>query len=236
MSTLFNLQTCISIVTKYSQYYIRGVEYTLLLSLAAILLGLVLGMILTAGRMCRILPIRLAAVAYLELIRDTPMMVQLLIIYYGIAALLPLPKGTILGFVKLDMFIPGAIAVAMNSAAYLSEVMRSGIQAVDGGQTEAARSLGMTQLQCMQYIVLPQAVKNILPALVNEFVTLIKESSVCMVIGVPELMYNMNIVKSKSYKVLECMIPAALMYFCIAFPLSKLIGFIERRMRRGDVR
>ncbi len=128
------------------------------------------------------------------------------------------------------MFLPCIIALAINSSAYVAEVFRAGILAVDRGQTEAARSLGMTSSQCMRMIVLPQAVKNILPALGNEFVTLIKESSICSTIGVTELMFG------ATYQVMGPLILAAGLYFCMTFPASKLLGYLERRMRRGDVR
>ena len=132
--------------------------------------------------------------------------------------------------------IPGVIALCLNSGAYLSEIIRSGIQAIDGGQTEAARSLGMTQGQNMRYIVLPQAIKNILPAIANEFVTIIKESSICWTIGVQEVMFAVNSIKSATYFIGEPLIIAACVYFCLTFPTSKIIAYFERRMSRGDKR
>lgn len=231
LSDLFSLSKCIEIVQAYAPYYLQGILYTLLLSIAAIVIGLVFALLLTLMRRSRLAPLRWLSIAYVEIIRGTPILVQLMLIYYGLCTLFPVPSVTIFGFIDISMFIPGAISVAFNSAAYASEIIRAGIQAVDIGQTEAARSLGMTSAQNMRYIVLPQAVRNILPALGNELVTIIKESSVCMVIGIPELMYNANLAKGATFKVMESVIPAAVLYFILTFTLSKLLAYLERRMR-----
>ena len=140
------------------------------------------------------------------------------------------------GFIRFDRFFPAVVALALNSGAYLSEIIRSGIQSIDGGQTEAARSLGMTPTQTMRYIVLPQAIKNILPAIANEFVTIIKESSICWTIGVQEIMSAVNSIKAATYTVGEAAIIAACVYFCLTFPTSKIIEHFERKMSRGDKR
>lgn len=224
------------ILTDYGPYFKNGLLYTITLTLFAILVGLVFAMFLTVLRMSKFRVVRFIGTAYVEYIRATPMLVQLMLIYYGVFSFIPMPDYTIFGFIKTQVFIPGVVSVAMNSAAYIAEIIRAGILAVDPGQTEACRSLGMTQLQNMRYIILPQAVKNILPALANEFVTVIKESSICMVIGIPELMFNANLVKGATYRAIEPMIIASMLYFVITFPTSKLIAYIERRMRRGDKR
>ena len=149
---------------------------------------------------------------------------------------LALPTWKIFGFIRFERFIPGVIALSLNSGAYLSEIIRSGIQSIDGGQTEAARSLGMTQWQNMQFIVLPQAIKNILPAIANEFVTIIKESSICYTIGVQEIMSAVANVKGATFSIGEPLIIATCVYFCLTFPTSKIIAYFERRMSRGDKR
>ena len=128
------------------------------------------------------------------------------------------------------------VALALNSGAYLSEIIRSGIQSIDGGQTEAARSLGLSQVQNMRYVVLPQAIKNILPAIANEFITIIKESSICYTIGVQEIMYAVTSIKGATYRIAEPLVIATLVYFCLTFPTSKIIAYFERRMSRGDKR
>ena len=126
--------------------------------------------------------------------------------------------------------------MSLNSGAYLSEIIRSGIQSIDLGQTEAARSLGMTSWQNMRYIVLPQAIKNILPAIANEFVTIIKESSICWTIGMQEIMFAVNSISAATFSIGEPLIIAACVYFCLTFPTSKIIEHFERKMSRGDKR
>jgi polar amino acid transport system permease protein len=132
--------------------------------------------------------------------------------------------------------VPGVIALSMNSAAYLSEIIRSGIQSIDQGQTEAARSLGMSPVQTMRYIILPQAIKNILPAIANEFVTIIKESSICYTIGVQDIMSAVKSAQMAAFTIAEPLVIAAAIYFCLTFPTSKIIAYFERKMSRGDKR
>ena len=187
--------------------------------------------------MGRFNPISFLATAYVEIMRSTPVIVQMWIIYYGVfGALFTLPRFKLLGFIAFDRFVPGAITLGLNSAAYLCEIIRSGLQSVDGGQTEAARSLGLRQTQNLRYIVLPQALKNILPAIANEFVVIIKESAIAYTIGVQDIMAAVNAVKGATYIIMEPLLVAAGIYFCLCFPASKLIAYVERRMRRGDVR
>ncbi len=182
-------------------------------------------------------PLNFLATAYVEILRSTPMVVQIMIIYYGVfTALIKLPSFTMFGSVKFDRFFPGVVALALNSGAYLCEIIRSGLQSVDGGQTEAARSLGLKQFQNLRYIVLPQALKNILPAIANEFVTIIKESAITWTIGVQDIMYAVNAVKGATFIIMEPLLVATAIYFCLCFPTSKLIAYVERRMRRGDIR
>ena len=162
--------------------------------------------------------------------------VELFIIYYIVFGGVSLPSFKLFGFIRFERFLPGVISLALNSAAYLSEIIRAGIQSIDPGQSEAARSLGLTRRQTLQSIVLPQAIKNILPAIANEFVTIIKESSICYTIGVQEIMSAVNSVKSATFSIGEPLIIAACVYFCLTFPTSKIIQYFERRMSRGDRR
>ena len=134
------------------------------------------------------------------------------------------------------MFIPGAIALSLNSAAYIAEIFRAGILAVDAGQTEAARSLGLSASAAMRKVVIPQAVKNVLPALANELITMVKESSICSTLGMMELMWAAKTVAATTYITIGPYVVAALIYFCINYPASKIIEAVERRMRRGDRR
>ena len=176
------------------------------------------------------------ATAYVEVIRSTPMMVQILIIYLGVFSAIQLPKFSIFGFIESQRFIPGVVALGMNSGAYLCEIIRSGIQSIDGGQTEAARSLGLSQRQNLRFIILPQAVKNILPAIANEFVVIIKESAITYTIGVQDIMGAVNNIRGATFLIMEPLLVATALYFCLCFPTSKIIAYFERRMSRGDRR
>ena len=212
---------------KYSSYYIKGAEITIILALCAVLFGTILGLLLTLIRRSKIKPISILATAYVEFVRGTPLLVQIYIIYIG------LPNLT--GLDMSDMAV-GIVALSLNSAAYVSEIIRAGIEAVDKGRMEASRSLGMTQGQAMIDIIIPQAFKNILPALGNEFISVIKESSMVSVIGVAELMYNAGIVRGNTALGLEPVIVAAVFYFVITFTLTRCLGFIERRLKASDIR
>jgi len=223
-------------VWKYAVLFKQGLVCTLSLSLLTVVLGFILALILALCRLGKLKILKILATAYVELFRATPMLVQLFIIYYVVLAGVDFPKVMIFGFIRFERFVPGVVALALNSGAYLSEIIRSGIQSIDGGQTEAARSLGLTQGQNMKYIVLPQAIKNILPAIANEFVTIIKESSICYTIGVQEIMYAVASIKGAAYIIAEPLLIATAMYFCLTFPTSKIIAYFERRMSRGDRR
>ena len=221
---------------KYMDMFLEGMVCTVSLSALTVIFGFMLALVLALMRMAKFKPLNWIASVYVEIFRATPLLVQLFIVYYILLADLNLPTWKLFGFIRFERFIPGVIALSLNSGAYLSEIIRSGIQSIDGGQTEAARSLGMTQWQNMQYVVLPQAIKNILPAIANEFVTIIKESSICYTIGVQEIMSAVANVKGATFSIGEPLIIAACVYFCLTFPTSKIIAYFERRMSRGDKR
>ena len=221
---------------KYISMFREGMICTVSLSALTVVFGFILALVLALCRMGKIAPLRILASAYVELFRATPMLVQLFIIYYVVFAGISLPSFKLFGFIRFERFLPGVVALAMNSGAYLSEIIRAGIQSIDGGQTEAARSLGLTQKQNMRFVVLPQAIKNILPAIANEFVTIIKESSICYTIGVQEIMFAVTSVKAATYSIGEPLVVATAVYFCLTFPTSKIIQYFERRMSRGDRR
>jgi len=188
------------------------------------------------GTLSNFNPFAFLATCYVELFRATPLLVQLFIIYYIVFVGIDLPAFKLFGFIRFERFFPGVVALSLNSGAYLSEVIRSGIQSIPLGQSEAARSLGLSQWQNMKYIVLPQAIKNILPAIANEFVTIIKESSICYTIGVQDIMYAVASVKGATFSIGEPLIVATCVYFCLTFPTSKIIAHFERKMSRGDKR
>ena len=221
---------------RYFQLFEEGLVCTVTLSFLTVVFGFILALALALMRMSKVGLLKGVATAYVEVFRATPLMVQLFLVYYVLLADLSLPTFKLFGIIRFERLVPGVIALALNSAAYLSEIIRSGIQSIELGQTEAARSLGMTPWQTMQHIVLPQAIKNILPAIANEFVTIIKESSICWTIGVQEIMSAVNSIKAATYTVGEAAIIAACVYFCLTFPTSKIIEYFERRMSRGDRR
>lgn len=225
-------------MAKYSVYFVQGVQYTILLSFFTVLFGFILALVLALLRISKFKVLRAISATYIELVRGTPMLVQLFLVFYVVfgAGGLKAPEFTLFGFIQGSRFVPGIIALSLNSAAYLAEIIRAGIQGIDYGQTEAARSLGMTNAQTMRYIILPQAVRNILPAIANEFVVIIKESSICSVLGMQDIMYAAKLVQGASYLPAEPLIIAAVLYFCLTFPTSKLIQYFERRMSRGYTR
>ncbi len=204
---------------------------TLLLAVISVILGSLIGLVPAFMRLSKIKAFNIIAMSYTEIIRGTPLLVQVLLIY----SFVRIPVTIFLG-VDLSSFIPGIIALLINSSAYVSEVFRAGILSIDRGQTEASLSLGMNEKQTMFFIVLPQAIKNIIPALGNEFVTMIKETSIFMYLGIAELMYSAVIVRSSTYAVKESYIVVAVMYFLLTFPTSKLMGYIERRFKKADAR
>ena len=246
----------------YKQLFIDGLVCTISLSLLTVIFGFILALVIAVMRMSKWQPFRFLALdknghlreqgflaalgrfnplsfiasIYVEVFRATPMLVQLFIIYYVVFAGIEVPSIMLFGTIRFERFVPGVVALSLNSAAYLSEILRSGIQSIDGGQTEAARSLGLTSAQNMRFIILPQAIKNILPAIANEFVTIIKESSICYTIGVGEIMYAVASIKGATYRIAEPLIIAAAVYFCLTFPTSKIIEYFERKMSVGDKR
>ena len=223
-----------SFLPKYGVFFVQGVEDTLLLAIVSVSLAVIPAMLLALMRLSRNKFVKTISGAYIAVFRSTPMLVQLSIIYFGLFGVISIPRVTILGFVDLSRFIPGVVALALNSSAYVAEIFRAGILAVDAGQMEAARSLGLSKWQGMKLVVLPQAIKNVLPALANEVVTMVKESSICSMLGMAELMFGAKAVASTTYISLAPYTLAALIYFCINYPASKAIEAVERRMRRGD--
>lgn len=216
-------------VTDYSQYFINGTISTIVIAILTVILGVIIGTILALMKISKNSLLKFIASAYIEFIRGTPLLVQISLVYFSVS----FPKFILFG-IEMNRFIPGVIAMAINSGAYVAEIIRAGILAVDKGQMEAARSIGFTSGQSMRYIILPQAIRNILPALGNEFVVVIKESSVLSVIGIVELMRSADIVKAAIYQPFAPLIVVAIIYFILTFTLTRVLGFAERRMRISD--
>ncbi|EKQ57470.1 MULTISPECIES: amino acid ABC transporter permease [unclassified Clostridium] len=212
---------------RYYEYFLKGTYTTIELAFFAIVFGTIIGLGLTLLKRSEIKIIRFLASTYVEFIRGTPILVQIYIIYIG------LPKLINIGLADI---VVGAVALSLNSGAYVSEIIRAGINAVDKGQSEAARSLGMNKRMAMFEIVIPQAFKNVLPALGNEFIAIIKDSSMVSVIGVAELMYNAGIVRGNTALGLEPIIVAAVIYFILTFAMTRGLIILERKMKKSDIR
>lgn len=211
------------LLKEYWQVYlITGVQNTLILTMIAVLMGFVLGSLVALLKMSRFRIVRFFTSVYIEVIRGTPILLQIYVFYFVLPQVFP--------FLNFSSFVWVAISLCVNSAAYVSEVIRSGIQAVDKGQTEAARSLGMSKSQTMMKIILPQAIRNILPALGNEFIMILKETSLASTFFIGDLMTSHKIVVGAEYLVLESLTIVGAIYFCMTFPLSKLVSWFEKKM------
>lgn len=211
--------------TKYGSFFIKGIKNTILISLIGVVLGSILGAFIALMKISKFKPLTWIASIYIEFLRGTPMLVQVFIVFFGTTAALGL---------DVSALICGTIALVINSSAYIAEIIRAGINAVDKGQKEAARSLGLNYSQTMKSVIMPQAIKNILPALGNEFVTLIKESSIVSTIGVGEIMFNAQVVQGISFDPFTPLLIAALLYFILTFALSRLMSLVEGRMKASD--
>ena len=222
----------IQIFTEYYQYFLRGTRTTILISLITVFCGAILGCLVALMRISNCKPLQAFSKLYITVIRGTPMLVQLYIVYYQLS-FIQYPSGTIWG-VDMERAIPCVIALSLNSAAYIAEVFRAGIQAVDVGQMEAARSCGMTSAQAMRFIILPQAIKNILPAIGNEFITMVKETSIIQYLGISDLMYNNGIVITATYIPLPCYYISAILYLLLNIILGKGINIFEVRLKRNE--
>ncbi len=218
--------------SRYSSFFFEGIRNTLIISAFSVLIGTVLGTLMAMLRMSRILPLRLVALSYIEFVRGTPLMVQLMFIFYGLP-MIGVKFPDIPFIPDFSRFAAGIVAMSINSCAYVAEIIRSGIQAVDSGQMEAARSIGYSHPQAMAYVVLPQAIRNILPALGNEFVVVIKESSIVSVIGIADLMFRTKDVIAVTYRTMASLAIVAVIYFCMTFIGGRLIAWMERRMSHG---
>ena len=207
------------------QWFVSGLGYTLLISLFSVLLGLVIGILMALMRLSKSKILRAVSGIYIDIIRGTPTMVQLLIIYFVIFA-----------NVHIDKWVVGFIAFGINSGAYIAEIVRGGILSVNIGQTEAGRSLGMTHKQTMASIVMPQAMKNILPALGNEFVVLIKETAVIGMIANIDLVGAARKVQSLTYDYLIPLLSIAVIYYVVINIISTLLSKVEKGMRKADKR
>ncbi|HGZ8897331.1 TPA: ABC transporter permease subunit [Staphylococcus aureus] len=212
-------------ISKYGSFFLKGIKITILILLIGVALGSILGAFVALMKLSKIKIISWIASIYIEILRGTPMLVQVFIVFFGITAALGL---------DISALVCGTIALVINSSAYIAEIIRAGINAVDKGQMEAARSLGLNYRQTMKSVIMPQAIKNILPALGNEFVTLIKESSIVSTIGVGEIMFNAQVVQGISFDPFTPLLVAAALYFVLTFVLTRIMNMIEGRLNASD--
>ncbi|MBE6892388.1 MAG: amino acid ABC transporter permease [Oscillospiraceae bacterium] len=238
------LENIIELIRDYWQVFIlEGLRYTLILSAIAVFFGVIFGAFIALGRMSNIKPFKKLnkkkakkgfihwlsefnpvswiCSVYIEVIRGTPLLLQLYLFVFGLPKIIPISAGN---------FFWVSVALACNSAAYVSELFRSGIQAVDKGQTEAARSLGMNKAQTMMKVIMPQAIKNILPAVGNEFIAITKETSMASTFFIGDLMTSYLKVNGQTYLALEILIIVGAIYLAVTFVLSKLVLAYERRL------
>ncbi|KQL42124.1 MULTISPECIES: amino acid ABC transporter permease [Bacillaceae] len=212
------------IIKEYIPFFLKGTGLTIGLSLAGIFLGTIIGLFIGLGKMQSNKWLALPFVWYINFFRGTPLFVQILLIHFGVV---PYFIG------ETNAIAAAIIALSLNAAAYIAEIFRAGIQSIDKGQMEASRSLGMTHVQAMKHVILPQAIKRMIPPLGNEFIVLIKESSIAAIIAAPELMYWSRAMQGQYYKVWEPYISAAVIYLVLTLTLSFVLNRIERRLTTG---
>lgn len=210
-----------SIVTEYLPYFLKGMLLTVGVSISGILIGCILGLFIALGKMSPFKILSFPFVWYINFFRGTPLFVQLLLIHFGVVPLFMTPANAIVSTI---------LTLSLNAAAYVAEIFRAGIQSIDRGQTEASRSLGMTHAQTMRYVIIPQAVKRMIPPLGNEFIVLLKDSSLAAIIAAPELMYWGRAAVGQYTRVWEPYLTVALIYLVLTLSLTHLLNYIERRL------
>ena len=221
--SFIKFENIVKLFTKYwEKFLVTGVSYTLLLAAITVAFGAVIACLLAGMKLSKIAPLRWLSTAYIEIIRGTPMLLQLYFFFFALPALIPA--------LNKQKFLCIAIALVCNSAAYVSEVIRSGIQSVDAGQSEAAMSLGMNSFQRTWYILVPQALKNVLPALANEFIVLLKETSVAGYVAVTDLTKGGDIIRSNTYEAFLPLIAVAAVYLIMVIIMSSLVSRLERKL------
>lgn len=208
-----------------------GAVTTIWITAIAVSVGVLIGLVVGVARLSENVLIRGLSRIYIDCIRGTPLLVQILIIYLGIPNLLVMITGQQM---PINVYVAGITACAINSGAYVAEIVRAGIQSIDRGQSEAARSLGMTRAQTMRYIILPQALKRIIPPLGNEFIAMLKDTSLLSVIGVEELTRKGQLYIAVTFASFPVYLGILLMYLAMTLSISRLITLAERRLAVSD--
>jgi len=224
---------------------LEGALHTLEITLIAISLGFILGLFAGLARLSKKRVVRLLATCYVDFFRGTPLLVQIFMVYFGLPQLL----GSFQNFMMdtfhiaqiwesthINPFPAAIISTSLNSGAYIAEIFRAGVQSIERGQMEAARSLGMTHVQAMRFVILPQAFKRIIPPLGNEFIAMLKDTSLLSVIGFEEMARRGQLIIAQTYKPFHIWLTVAFIYLIMTFAISRLVDYMERRLKAGDDR
>ena len=212
---------------------IRGAVITVQITSLSVFFGIIIGLFMGLGKLSKNLFFKVPSTVYVDFIRGTPLFVQILLFYFGIPSLIAQITGTPF---RVDPLVAGVVVCSINSGAYVAEIFRAGIQSIERGQMEAARSLGMTHGQAMQNIILPQAFKRIVPPLGNEFIVLLKDTSLLAVIGVQELTRQGQLYVAVTFAPFPVYIGVALVYLAMTLTISQLVNWTERRLGVSDRR
>ena len=202
-----------------------GAVITVKITAMSVALGIVIGLFAGIARICRVKPLRWISAVYVDFFRGTPLLVQIFLFYFAV----PVITGQ-----RIDPYVAAVGSCGINSGAYIAEIVRAGIQSIDDGQMEAGRSLGMTWTQTMRYIIVPQAMKRVIPPLGNEFIALLKDSSLVSVIGFEELTRRGQLIIAKTYASLEIWFSVAIIYLVMTLTISRFVAFLEKRYNPDD--
>ena len=217
----FNLDL---VVTSFP-LLLLGAGVTIKITAMSVALGVLIGLFVGIARICRVKPLRFLAAVYVDFFRGTPLLVQIFLFYFAV----PVITGQ-----RIDPYVAAVGSCGINSGAYVAEIVRAGIQSIDEGQMEAGRSLGMTWAQTMRYIIVPQAIKRVIPPLGNEFIALLKDSSLVSVIGFEELTRRGQLIIAKTYGSLEIWFSVAIIYLVMTLSISRLVAYLEKRYNTDD--
>ncbi|MGF2054783.1 amino acid ABC transporter permease [Vagococcus fluvialis] len=221
---------------KWIPTFIDGMIVTVVLSLMTVFLGSIIGLVATFLQQSQKKSLKAVANIYTQVIRGTPLLVQLYIWLYGLPLIgISLPTLPFLGDVYGSReFLTAVVALSINSGAYICELLRGGLESIDKGQMEAGRSLGLSRKETMKSVIIPQAIRVVLPGLGNEFIAMIKESSIVSVVGIFDVMYTSNIVKAATYSIFEPLIIVAIIYFFLTYSLTGIMKQLEKRLSVYD--
>jgi len=221
----------LSVMFQYLPVLLMGAVITVAVTVASVFLGSIIGLFVGLARLSKNKSLYYPASTYVEFFRGTPLLVQIMIIYFGIPQL---AQSLLNVSFSVNPWVAAIVSCSINSGAYIAEIFRAGVQSIDRGQMEAARSLGMTQVQAMRYVILPQAFKRVIPPLGNEFIAMLKDTSLLSVIGFEELMRRGQLIVAQTYQSFPVYLTAALLYLIMTYGISRWVAYMERRLKTGD--